>query len=56
MNAQIFMMLIVGVSIIRFFKGFKNRKKEFNFNDEMNEFFVHLVVTFIIYGVITLFN
>ena len=56
MNAQIFMMLIVGVSIIRFFKGFKNRKKEFNVNEEVNGFFIHLITTFAIYGIITLFN
>lgn len=54
MNAQIFMMLIVGVSIIRFFKGYATRKKEFDFNDEVNGFTTHLIVVFVIYMIVYL--
>jgi hypothetical protein len=45
------MMLITGVSVIRFFKGYATRKKEFNIINEMNGFTAHLFIIFLIYGI-----
>jgi hypothetical protein len=52
MNAQVIMMLIAMVSIIRFFKGFKNRKDGFNVETEMIDFITQLVIVFVVYGVV----
>ena len=52
MNAQIFMMLIAAVSITRFFKGFKNRKNEFDFADEVNGFVTQSIVTIVVYMIV----
>jgi hypothetical protein len=51
MNAQIFMMLIAVVSVIRFIKGMATRKREFNFEKEVNGFFTHTTVVFGVYGI-----
>jgi hypothetical protein len=51
MNAQIFMTLIAVVSVIRFIKGMATRKREFNFETEVNGFFAHTTVVFGIYGI-----
>ena len=51
MNAQIFITLIAVVSVIRFIKGYMTRKREFNFEDEVNGFFAHTTVVFGVYGV-----
>jgi hypothetical protein len=52
MNTQVIMMLIAMVSIIRFFKGFKNRKDGFNVETEMIDFITQLVIVFVVYGVV----
>lgn len=54
MNAQIFMMLIAGVSIIRFFKGYVTRKREFDIVNEVSGFIAHLFVVFAVYGIVYL--
>jgi hypothetical protein len=51
MNAQIFMTLIAVVSVIRFIKGYMTRKREFNFNDEVNGLIAHTTVVFGVYGI-----
>ena len=60
MNTQVFILLIVIVAIIRFFKGITSRNREINVSDEINSFVTQTIVTLVfyvmIYGVITLFN
>ena len=51
MNAQIFMTLIAVVSVIRFIKGYMTRKREFNFDDEVNGLITHTTVVFGVYGI-----
>jgi hypothetical protein len=51
MNAQIFITLIAVVSVIRFIKGRATRKREFNFETEVNGFFTHTTVVFGVYGI-----
>ena len=43
MSTQIFMMLIIGVSIIRFFKGIFN-KKQTQFKEEVAGFLLHVTI------------
>lgn len=51
MNAQIFMMLIVGVSIIRFFKGIFN-KEQTQFKEEVAGFLLHVTIVSIVYIIV----
>ncbi len=54
MDAQIFMMLITVVLVIRFIKGYATRKREFNLNNEVKGIFAHSFLTFGAYGIIYL--
>jgi len=51
MSTQIFMMLIIGVSIIRFFKGIFN-KKQTQFKEEVAGFLLHVTIVGIVYIII----
>ena len=51
MNAQIFMMLSVGVSIIRFFKGIFN-KEQTQFKEEVAGFLLHVTIVSIVYIIV----
>lgn len=54
MNVQVIMMLIAGVSVIRFFKGMTTRKRGLDINTEVDEFIAHLIVVFGVYGIVYL--
>ena len=54
MNAQIFMMLIIVILVIRFIKGYTTRKREFNLDNEVKGIFAHSFLTFGVYGIIYL--
>jgi glycerol uptake facilitator-like aquaporin len=58
MNAQIFILLIAGVSIIRLVKGIFSKTKP-SIKDEVNDFFSQSIATvvlfLVIYGVLNIF-
>lgn len=60
MNLQIFGSILFFISVYRFFKGFVKRKQNIDVFEEIGDFVNQIILTlvmyFIVYGVITLFN
>jgi hypothetical protein len=58
MNAQIFILLIAGVTIIRFVKGIFSKNKQQDAKEEINGFFLQSITTvvlfLVIYGVLNI--
>jgi hypothetical protein len=58
MNAQIFILLIAGVAIIRFVKGIFSKNKQQDIKEEINGFFLQSITTvvlfLVIYGVLNI--
>lgn len=60
MTLQVFILLLILISIYRFFKGFARRKQDIDIPTEIGEFIGQVVITiifyFITYGVVILFS